>query len=468
MAPSCPTPSGPTGFCCRGPNAYAIFMAGEVDLQAEIDAAIKKGQFPDRASAIAGLQKQLIDYQKGALKDQLKGVSPVDAPEKASQEIWKEFLGKAGGDEDKAVHMYAEELKKVVAIPVITVGRITDPLQAETILASGKADLVAMGRASLADPHLPNKAAAGKFDEIRPCIGCLQGCIGMISQNQPATCLVNPTLGKEGEMRILPAQAKKKVFVAGAGPAGMEAALVAAARGHEVQVFERRDRTGGQLYTASIPPTKGEIAGFVVWQKKQFEDRKGRVHLNTELTESIIKDGNPDLVIVATGSRPISPDLPGMKGENVATAQAVLEGKAIVGKRVAVLGGGMIGAETANHLAQHGKEVTIIEMLPEIATDVNVRIRYFLLKDLAENRVRIFANSTVKEVSGDALIIERGGQKEKIGPFDSIVLALGLSPANELQARLEGKVKVITVGDAVNPRKALEAIREGYLAGLEI
>ena len=364
---------------------------------------------------------------------------------------------------------YAEEVKKVVDIPVITVGRINDPLLAETIIAGKKADLVAMGRASLADPELPKKAAAGKFEDINRCIGCLQGCTGMITQYQPATCLVNPTLGKEEELRIKPADVKKKVFIAGAGPAGMEAAMVAAKRGHEVHVFEKADRLGGQLYTASIPPCKGEIAGFIVWQKKQLEDNNVSIHLNTELTEGIVNEQKPDVVVVATGSTPVSLNVPGMKRENVVTAHDVLEGKVNVGKRVVVIGGGMVGSETASHLANHGKEVTIVEMLPEVATDVNARVRYFLLKDLAENNVKMYVNSTVKEVLSDGLTIKRDGREEKIGPFDTVILAVGVEPCNDLRSKLDGKVgKLITIGDALSARKALEAIKEGYMAGLEI
>jgi len=364
---------------------------------------------------------------------------------------------------------FAEGIKKVVDIPVITVGRINDPLLAETIVAGKKADLVAMGRASLADPELPKKAAAGRFADINGCIGCLQGCIGMISRGQPATCLVNPTLGKEEELRIKPADRKRRVFIAGAGPAGTEAAMVAAKRGHDVHLFEKAERLGGQFYTASIPPSKGEIAGFIVWQKKQLEENHVSVHLNTELTEEIVNGQKPDVVVLATGSTPVTPSWPGVKRANVVAAHQVLEGRTEVGRSVAVIGGGMVGSETANHLANHGKEVTLVEMLPEIAADVNVRSRPFLLKDLAERNVKVYVNATVKEVLADGLRIERDGREEKIGPFDTVVLAVGVEPCNDLRSKLEGRVaRLITIGDALNPRKALEAIAEGYQAGLEV
>ncbi len=364
---------------------------------------------------------------------------------------------------------FAEEVKKVVDIPVITVGRINDPLLAETIIAGRKADLVAMGRASLADPELPKKAAAGRFADINGCIGCLQGCIGMISRGQPATCLVNPTLGREEELRIKPADRKRRVFVAGGGPAGAEAAMVAAKRGHDVHLFEKADNLGGQFYMASIPPSKGEIAGFIVWQKKQLEENHVSVHLNTEFTEEIVTGQKPDAVVLATGSTPVTPPWPGVKRANVVTAHQVLEGRTEVGRSVAVIGGGMVGSETANHLANHGKEVILVEMLPEIASDINVRSRPFLLRDLAERNVKVYVNATVKEVLANGLRIERNGCEEKIGPFDTVVLAVGVEPCNDLGSKLEGKVaRLITIGDALSPRKALEAIAEGYQAGLEV
>ncbi|MDI3534838.1 MAG: hypothetical protein PWQ82_1203 [Thermosediminibacterales bacterium] len=363
---------------------------------------------------------------------------------------------------------FAAEVKKVVSIPVITVGRINDPFLAEEIVSSGKADLVSMGRGSLADPELPNKAAAGKFDEIRHCIGCMQGCIERLFKNIDVKCLVNPTLGREIEFAIKPATSKNKVFIAGGGPAGMEAAIVAAQRGYEVHLYEKTDKLGGQYDLAAVPPNKGEFATFTAWQKTQLKKLDVNVYLNTELTTEIVDSEKPDVVIVATGGRPAIPNIPGVDRPNVVTAHDVLKGKVDVGHKVIVIGGGMVGSETADHLANHGKEVTILEQLPEIAKDVQDSVRYFLLKDLKENNVDIYTNTPVKEIVDDGVIVDRNGKEEKIGPADTIVLAVGVKPVNELVNKLEGKVnKLITVGDALEVRKALEAIEEGYKAGLE-
>jgi 2,4-dienoyl-CoA reductase-like NADH-dependent reductase (Old Yellow Enzyme family)/thioredoxin reductase len=364
---------------------------------------------------------------------------------------------------------FAAAVKKVVSIPVITVGRINDPFLAEEIIASDKADLVSMGRASLADPELPNKAAAGRFEDIQQCIGCMQGCIERLFKNIDVKCLVNPTLGREIEYKITPANNRKKVFIAGAGPAGMEAAIVAAKKGHDVHLYEKTDRLGGQYLLAAVPPFKGEITTFISWQKTQLNKLGVNIHLNTELTPDVVDMEKPDAVIIATGSKPTIPHIPGIDRQNVVTAHDVLNGKVDTGHNVIIVGGGLIGSETADHLANHGKKVTIVEMLPEIAKDEEANVRYFLLKDLKEKDVAIYTNAVVKEIVDDGVIAELAGKVEKIGPADTIVIAVGVKPVNDLAIKLEGRVeRVITVGDALEARKALEAIEEGYSAGLEI
>lgn len=364
---------------------------------------------------------------------------------------------------------FAAEIKKVVSIPIITVGRINDPLMAETIIASGKADFVAMGRASLADPELPNKASAGRFDDINYCIGCLQGCEGNLFRGKNTGCLVNPATGREIEFAIKPAEKRKKILIAGGGPAGMEAAIVAAQRGHEVHLYEKTDRVGGQYTIGSIPPNKGEVDMFIVWQYNQMKKYGVDIHLNTELTADMILNESPDAVIVATGGVPLIPDIPGASKPNVVNANDVLMGKVDVGPRVIVVGGGMVGSETADHLANHGKEVTIVEMLPQIAKDEEDAVKYFLLKDLKKNNVKIYVNCIVKEVIDDGVIVETNGERMTISPADTIVMAVGTKSVNDLAEQIKEKVsQVIVVGDAVEVRKALEAVEEGYQAGLTV
>jgi 2,4-dienoyl-CoA reductase-like NADH-dependent reductase (Old Yellow Enzyme family)/thioredoxin reductase len=365
---------------------------------------------------------------------------------------------------------HAAAIKRVVNKPVFTVGRINDPLVAESVVASGKADGVAMGRGSLADPELPNKAREGRFEDIIQCTGCMQGCESRVIAQLPVRCTMNPRTGRENEFAITPATVKKKVFVAGGGPAGMEAALVAAQRGHDVTLFEKDKRLGGQYYLAAIPPWKGEISAFLAWQVRTLEKLGVRIVMNTALTAEMVKERKPDAVIVATGSVPAAMKISGLDRTFVTTAQDVLEGKASLGVKVAVIGGGMIGCETANHLAHHGRKPMIIEMLCELAREEPIAIKRILFQSLKENEVPIYCNSTVTGIMEDGSVeIVQDGQNKTLGGFDSVVLAGGMKPVNGLVAELDGVVdSVLSVGDAIEVRTVLEALEEGYEAGLKI
>ena len=363
---------------------------------------------------------------------------------------------------------FAGEVKKGVTIPVMTVGRIIEPLVAETILTSGKADFIAMGRASLADPELPIKAAAGDFDDIVRCIGCLQGCIGLLGRYQPIKCSLNPTLGREFELSGETKGVKKKVVVAGGGPAGMEAAITAAKAGHRVRLFEKGDRLGGQFYLAAIPPAKGEFSSFVTWQINQLNQLGVEVYLNTEVTAELIDAEQPDAVILSTGSAPLVPPIKGIEKAQVVFANAVLNGEKEIGRTAVIIGGGMVGAETAYHLASHGKTVTLVEQLPEIARDVEAIPRTHLLNGLEKEKVKVYVNTTVKEIVDDGVLVSGDGREEII-PADTIILAAGSNPENKLATQLKGKpYKVMVIGDAVQVRRVLEAVEEGFAAGRKI
>jgi len=363
---------------------------------------------------------------------------------------------------------YAEEVKKVINIPVITVGRINDPFVADSIIAAGKADFVAMGRASLADPEFPKKALAGEIDEIRPCIACNEACIGILFMDQPIKCVLNPTLGKEVELAVKPAVTKKKVAVIGGGPAGMEAAITAAKAGHNVSLYEKEDSLGGLFYLASVPPNKGEIGNFIGYQIGQLKKLKVNVTLNAKVTPKLIDAEKPDVVIVATGGTPALPDITGISKPNVVNAYDVLAGKVAVGAKALIIGGGMVGAETANHLANHGKAVTLVEMLPDIATEVQNINRMALLANLEKGKVRILVNTTVKDVLADGAVIVKDNVTETISA-DTVIVAAGSNPNNDLAAQLSGKpYKVVTIGDANKVAKVIDAIEAGYLAGMQV
>jgi NADPH-dependent 2,4-dienoyl-CoA reductase/sulfur reductase-like enzyme len=241
------------------------------------------------------------------------------------------------------VHL-ASAIKKVVTIPVITVGRIGDPLLAESILRQGKADLIAMGRALIADPELPKKAKEGRFDEIRPCLAC-RSCFDRILQKARVTCVVNASLGQERNLPIPPAQKLKKVLVIGGGPAGLEVSRIATQRGHRVVLYEKEDKLGGQLQLASIPLYKQGISSLTKFLVSQITKLGVEVHVGRKVTADIVSKIGPDLVVVATGNIPIIPDIPGVQRTNVSLAIDVLAGKKAVGEIVVIIGGGRSDAK---------------------------------------------------------------------------------------------------------------------------
>jgi 2,4-dienoyl-CoA reductase-like NADH-dependent reductase (Old Yellow Enzyme family) len=281
-------------------------------------------------------------------------------------EVLKSMREKAGPDFPIIYRFSADEFVEG-GLTLAVAGRINDPFIAESILKLGKADLICMGRSSIADPYLPNKVREGRLDDINYCIGCLQGCIGNVRVLKPICCLVNPCAGREEELKIVCDQSARKIIVIGGGIAGMEAAIVAARRGYDVSVYEKGDKLGGQWLLAAIPPGKTEYNTFTIWQKNQLKELGIKVYLNTEATAGMIVDQKPDAVIVSTGALPVTPKIKGIDCQNVMQAFDVLDGKDIPGKRVVVVGGGLVGCETALHLAISGTKVFIIEMLEKIA-----------------------------------------------------------------------------------------------------
>jgi len=362
----------------------------------------------------------------------------------------------------------AAEVKKSVDIPVITVGRINDPFVANNAVKDGKADFVAMGRASLTDPELPNKAAAGHYSDIRQCIACNHGCIGILFSDHPIKCVLNPELGREDEETLTEATTKKKVAVVGAGPAGLEAAIFAAKRGHEVEVFEKRDKAGGQLYLASIPPGKGEISAFINWQTETLAKLKVPVTYSTLVDAEMLVEKNFDTVIVATGAKAILPSIPGVDLPHVVQANAVLAGAAAVGASVIVIGGGQVGAETAAHLGVHLRAVTLVEMGSTIAPEEPLAPRWHLLKELDGRNVTQLTNTTVKAIKENAVVIESNGVESEIAA-DTVVLAVGSASVTSLADDLANAgVVVKTIGDAVDVSNILNATTMGYEAALNI
>jgi 2,4-dienoyl-CoA reductase-like NADH-dependent reductase (Old Yellow Enzyme family)/thioredoxin reductase len=362
----------------------------------------------------------------------------------------------------------AAEIKKVVTIPVIIVGRINEPILAESILRSGMADIVAMGRGSLADPQLPNKAKEGKFESIRQCIGCMQGCIGNLGLDKPISCLVNPELGFEGELKAGMPRKRRKVAVVGGGPAGLEAARAAATRGHDVTIFESTSALGGQFAAAAYPPYKGELASYISWARNELDLLGVKMQFSTPFTAHLAEQLQPDVVIVAAGASPLILDIPGIHGKNVVLAQDILLGKLEPAKAIAVLGGGLVGLETAVHLGWLGRKVTIFEKVDVLCPDVVSGVLPALLKLLDDYGIAKVLNANVVEITDKEVVVVVQGEEKRF-PADMVVLAMGMNQENSLVKELKGKAKsVVAVGDAVRPRQALQATREGFVAGLSV
>jgi len=361
----------------------------------------------------------------------------------------------------------AEGIKQVVSIPVCTNIRVNDTLLAERILVEGKADLIAMGRPLIADPDLPNKAKEGRLEDIRFCVACCE-CFVDIANEQPLGCSVNAMAGREAVCAITVTDSVKNVFVIGGGPAGMEAARVAALIGHRVTLFEKKDKLGGKLLYAVIPPYKDEWNTLINYLTVQLNKMDVKVRLREEATVSVVEEGKPDAVIIATGARAIIPEIPGVDSKNVATAIDVLSSNKGTGRSVVIIGGGLIGCETAEFLSQKGKEVTIIEMLPLIGADIAGFNRWVILDRLKASGIRMETNMKVEEITESGVNVAR----DEITQFiqaDSVVIATGMRSNDDLAKQLEGKISSLYLaGDCVEPRQVKQAIKEGFDASLQL
>lgn len=385
----------------------------------------------------------------------------------------------------------ARGIKEAVTVPVIASNRINDPLVAEEILQQHLADMINMGRPLIADPDLPNKALDGDYGAIRRCIACNQGCLDMVFSLQDVHCTVNPAAGRELETEYEPAENPLKVLIIGGGPAGMETAVTAAARGHQVSLWEKGETLGGNLRYAAMPPGKHDFITLLDYYEDQLARNGVEVYLNREASAEEVIAAEADVVVVATGARAVDAPFPVTDDANAVSALEVLDGSVIPGEQVIVVGGGSVGCETAVAIAEMGaisadmlkflmendaetperlkemlnrgtRNVTLVELEKGVGRDIGISTRWVVLKCIHRLGVNVMDQSMVKKVTTEGVYVEKDGE-ETLLPADTVVLATGAAANNTLAAELEGKVKKLhLIGDAKKPRKITEAVREGF------
>jgi 2,4-dienoyl-CoA reductase-like NADH-dependent reductase (Old Yellow Enzyme family)/thioredoxin reductase len=365
----------------------------------------------------------------------------------------------------------ASEIKKVVSVPVISGGLIVSPEKAVKAIKEGYVDMVFLGRALMADPDWAKKAKKGRVEEIKPCIGDMDGCVQRLFEVKSTWCTVNPFMGWEYRFGSSPgiAKEKKRVVVVGGGPGGMEAALIAAQRGHYVTLMEKDEELGGLLMIAAVPCNKKRFKSLIDWYKLQLPKAGVKIELGKKATVDSVVKKKPDVVIVATGSSPQGNRIEG--ANNAITADEFLLNKAKIGKRVVIVGGGHVGCELAVHISKNkaGGEITVLEALNDYLRDAGMVERVALERMLARSKVRIMVNTPVKRINKEEVIIEDKKGKESSMPADTIILATGRDPVCELEEELRGKVsEVHCVGDCISPRRILAAIHEGFGASMFI
>ena len=391
----------------------------------------------------------------------------------------------------------ALNIKKAVSVPVMASNRIADPESAEKIIRDGYADMVNLGRVLIADPEWPLKAFSGRADEIRPCVACSQGCTDEMFSGRPVFCVGNPQAGFEAERKIEKTKNPKNVMIVGAGAAGLEAAITAKKAGHNVELYEKDDDIGGQLWLAGAPPHKQEILEFIRYYRAMLNRHEIPLSLNTKVGRELIANKKPDHIIIAEGAEPAVPPVDGTDASCVLSAWKVLRESPPLAKNVAIIGGGAVGLETALFVASKGAispeilyflfaydaetperlrelmfsgshSVTVFEMLNKIGKDVGKSTRWIVFDNLQRFGIRIITGAKVSSVGNGRVIFEKDGNKKEM-PFGNIILASGSRPVNKLTTEVSTLgIPFTTVGDCIAPGRINDAIHGGFLAALKI
>lgn len=370
---------------------------------------------------------------------------------------------------------YCKAVSDVVDIPVIMSGRMENPELAAQAVKNGIAQGIALGRGLLADPDIPNKIRRGRFHEVRPCLSCHQGCLGRMADIGNISCAVNPACGREEEFKFSPAYYRKKILVVGGGVAGMEAARIAAERGHEVILYEKTNQLGGCVIPGGQPPFKRDDKALLKWFVGELERKGVNVHMNTEVDRKIIEVHNPDSVIFATGSQPIIPTwLEGWDNSNVMSAEKMLmDPDLVTGDKLVVVGGGLVGIEAALWMAQKGKRVTVVEAGDDIigGPHGSCFANYQMTKELlVKEQINVLTSATLKRITDDGIEIDKMGDTS-ILTTDHVVLALGYKSKDQLYQTLANELdveQVFNIGDSQKARTIMAAIWDGYEVGRNV
>ncbi|MEE9934918.1 MAG: FAD-dependent oxidoreductase [Deltaproteobacteria bacterium] len=364
----------------------------------------------------------------------------------------------------------ARKMKDVVSVPVIAVGRFTDPAAAEESLDRGDADLIAFGRQFLADPDFLVKAQEGRTEDIRLCIACNQGCIEReILGEGNIRCSINPETGQETLYPREKTSRPKNVWIVGAGPAGLTAAAEANRLGHRVTLFEKKNILGGQIRYAQIPPHKEIYGQWIDWLIGQVRKTGVAIKSETEVDEALLKEGKPDVVILATGGEKLVPPIPGIDGAKVCDAWQILDGRIAPGENIVIIGGALIGMETADFLTERGKTVTILEMLKRSPVLKITSHGYMLHKRLRDRACKLLFGARVTAIDEAGVTFSAEGQTSVISPVDQVVVAAGMKPSNAMETVCTKLgIAFKTVGDASSPRRIIEATDEGARAAWEL
>jgi len=447
----------------------------------DLDGRMRFGLECVRAMRRAVGEDYPIFYRLGAWEDTTDGIRLEDgvefaiALEKAGVDVIDVSVGSLaeagfgpipGPDHPLGAFVHlAAAVKRRIKVPVMAVGRINSAVVAESILTESKADLIAIGRQLIADPFWPEKVASDHSEDIIPCLSC-NTCIDSARSMGELCCAVNPSLGREVEYALKPAEVRKKVLVVGGGPAGMVAAMTLAGRGHDVSLWEKGE-LGGQLAVAAVPPYKGEIAQLRESLMRQVKKAGGSILRGREAGIELIEEMCPDAVVLATGSRPIIPEIPGIEQTKVALALDVLAGKVGIGEQVAIIGGELVGCETAGYLADRGHQVTVMRRGDAVATNMNPIARDILLARLTTKGVTLLPGVSYERITDEGVAITKAG-KGQIIPADTIVVAAGATPEVSLLGALEARgVEMYAIGDCASPGKIANAMSAGARVGRE-